>query len=134
MRSTIEAIASDLTEDGFVPPKESTPTGWGGRAERSSSAPSGWCHAWPRRARWTGHKLFDRLGSCANDLGLLAVGEDEWRPTLGATPTPDRFLVSPGVRESGEECVFHRRPDGRVASMMLATTSLRRLDPVDEGW
>ncbi len=66
-------------------------------------------------------------------LSLLAVGEDEWRPTLGATPTPDRFLVSPGVRESGEECVFHRRPDGRVASMMLATTSLRRLDPVDEG-
>jgi CubicO group peptidase (beta-lactamase class C family) len=65
-------------------------------------------------------------------LSLLAAGEDEWRPTLAATPTPDRFLVSPGVRESGEQCVFHRRPDGRIASMMLATTSLRRLDPVDE--
>src|SRR3954471_2910529 len=65
-------------------------------------------------------------------LSLLAAGEDEWRPTLEATPAPDRFKVSPGVRESGEECVFHRRADGRVASMMLATTSLRRLDPVDE--
>ena len=66
-------------------------------------------------------------------LSLLAAGEDEWRPTLAPTATADRYVVSPGVRESGEACVFHRRPDGRVASMMLATTSLRRLDPVDEG-
>jgi CubicO group peptidase (beta-lactamase class C family) len=66
-------------------------------------------------------------------LSLLAAGEDEWRPTLAPTATADRYVVSPGVRESGEECVFHRRPDGRVALMMLATTSLRRLDPVDQG-
>jgi CubicO group peptidase (beta-lactamase class C family) len=66
-------------------------------------------------------------------LSLLAAGEDDWRPTLAPTQTADRFLVSPGVRESGEACVFHRRPDGRVASMMIATTSLRRLDPVDQG-
>ena len=66
-------------------------------------------------------------------LSLLAAGEDEWRPTLAPTATADRFVVSPGVRESGEACVFHRRPDGRVASMMVATTSLRRLDPVDQG-
>lgn len=66
-------------------------------------------------------------------LSLLAAGEDDWRPTLAPTQTADRFVVSPGVRESGEACVFHRRPDGRVASMMVATTSLRRLDPVDQG-
>jgi CubicO group peptidase (beta-lactamase class C family) len=66
-------------------------------------------------------------------LSLLAAGEDDWRPTLEPTQTADRFVVSPGVRESGEACVFHRRPDGRVASMMVATTSLRRLDPVDQG-
>jgi CubicO group peptidase (beta-lactamase class C family) len=66
-------------------------------------------------------------------LSLVEPSEDTWRPTLTPADVPDRFVVSPGVRESGEECVFRRRPDGRVESMMLATTSLRRLDPVDEG-
>ena len=67
------------------------------------------------------------------ELSLLAAGEDDSAADLAPTQTADRFVVSPGVRESGEACVFHRRPDGRVASMMVATTSLRRLDPVDEG-
>jgi hypothetical protein len=65
-------------------------------------------------------------------LTLLEAGEDGWLPTLTPTGEPDRFVISAGVRESGEPCEFRRRPDGRVASMMLATTSLRRLDPVDE--
>jgi len=73
-----------------------------------------------------------RVESRDGKLSLLAEDDETWRPTLEPAEAPDRFVVSPGFRESGEACVFHRRPDGRVASMMLATTSLRRLDPVDE--
>jgi hypothetical protein len=73
-----------------------------------------------------------RVESRDGKLSLLAEDDETWRPTLEPAEAPDRFVVSPGFRESGELCVFHRRPDGRVASMMLATTSLRRLAPVDE--
>lgn len=55
----------------------------------------------------------------------------EWRPTLAATGERDRFVVEPGVRESGEPCSFVRRADGRVESVILGPMVLRRLDPVD---
>lgn len=64
------------------------------------------------------------------ELTLLEASDEGWHPTLAPTGTPDRFVVNPGFRESGEACVFHRRADGRVAWMMLATVSVRRLDPV----
>ncbi|HVI18499.1 MAG TPA: serine hydrolase domain-containing protein, partial [Gaiellales bacterium] len=54
-----------------------------------------------------------------------------WRPTLTATDRPDSFVVDPYVREAGEPCVFHRRADGRVDSVALGPTVLRRLEAVD---
>jgi hypothetical protein len=53
-----------------------------------------------------------------------------WRPTLAATGQPDAFVVDPYVREAGEPCVFHRRVDGRVDSVVLGPTVFRRFDAV----
>jgi hypothetical protein len=35
------------------------------------------------------------------------------------------------VRESGEPAVFRQLPDGRVASLFLASSTLQRLQPVE---
>jgi D-alanyl-D-alanine carboxypeptidase len=53
-----------------------------------------------------------------------------WRPTLAPTGGPDKFVVEPGFRESGEPVVFHRLADGRVASVFLAAASFARMDRV----
>jgi CubicO group peptidase (beta-lactamase class C family) len=52
-------------------------------------------------------------------------------PTLSATDQPDVFVVGSGVRQSGETATFRRRADGRVASVLFASTTLARLDTVD---
>lgn len=54
----------------------------------------------------------------------------EWRPTLAATDDPDVFLIDPGVRQSGENAVFRRTPDGRVASVFIAAGTWVRLESV----
>ncbi|MGA2835634.1 MAG: serine hydrolase domain-containing protein [Acidimicrobiales bacterium] len=52
-------------------------------------------------------------------------------PTLSPTDDPDVFLIDPGVRQSGETAIFRRRADGRVASVLFASTTHLRLDAVD---
>src|ERR671931_686971 len=68
------------------------------------------------------------------DRALTFVDPDkpEWRPTLVPDEGADRFTVEAGVRESGEPVVFHRRGDGRVASVTIGPFSLARFDPVGQ--
>lgn len=68
------------------------------------------------------------------DAKLTFIDPDtpEWRPTLAPTDSPDRFIVEPGVRESGEPVLFHRRGDGRVSWVSIGPFSLSRFDPVDQ--
>jgi CubicO group peptidase (beta-lactamase class C family) len=63
-------------------------------------------------------------------LSLIDPTNDSWRPVLSPTDDPYAFVVERGVRESGEPAVFHHLPDGRVASLFLASLILRRLQPV----
>jgi hypothetical protein len=64
-------------------------------------------------------------------LTRVDPAENTWRPILAVTNDPDTFTIKPGVRESGEQSVFRRRPDGRVASLFLACRTFRRVDPVE---
>ncbi|MGE5226956.1 MAG: serine hydrolase domain-containing protein [Planctomycetaceae bacterium] len=64
-------------------------------------------------------------------LTFVDPDQPEWRPTLAPSGTPDVFVVEPGVRESGEPCVFDRRADGRVRSVLLGPMTFARLDPVE---
>ncbi len=67
--------------------------------------------------------------------GTLTIVDPElaaWRPTLKPTGDPNVFLIEPGVRESGENAVFNRLPDGRVASVFIAAGTWLRLDPVTQ--
>ena len=65
-------------------------------------------------------------------LTLIDPEDKSYLPTLEPTGEPDTFVISAGVRESGETCVFTRRPDGRVLSLYLgAAWVLQRLDPVE---
>jgi CubicO group peptidase (beta-lactamase class C family) len=63
-------------------------------------------------------------------LTFVDPTSEDWRPTLTATGQPDAFVVDPYVREAGEPCVFHRRADGRVDTVALGPTVLRRYDAV----
>jgi CubicO group peptidase (beta-lactamase class C family) len=63
-------------------------------------------------------------------LAVIDPDDATWRPTLTPTDDPNVFVVDPGCRESGEPAVFHRVSDGRVRSVLLATTTWVRLDPV----
>ena len=63
-------------------------------------------------------------------LAILNPDDPAWRPTLTATSDRDVFTVDPGERESGENVIFNRAPDGRVASVFIAAGTWRRLDPV----
>jgi len=63
-------------------------------------------------------------------LVLVDPTEPSWVKTLAPTEDPDVFVVEPGVRESGEPATFRRTPDGRVASVHLASETHVRLDPV----
>lgn len=65
--------------------------------------------------------------------GKLTILDPElaaWRPTLAPTSEPDVFLIEPGFRESGENAIFKRLPDGRVASVFIAAGTWARLEPV----
>jgi CubicO group peptidase (beta-lactamase class C family) len=64
-------------------------------------------------------------------LTFLDAAEATWRPTLQPTGDPDTFIVERGARESGEPCSFQRSADGRIKAVTLATTTFRRLDPVE---
>ena len=64
-------------------------------------------------------------------LTFVDPGEETWRPTLQPTADPDRFVIERGVRESGELCSFERTADGRIRSVRVASTVLRRLDAVE---
>ena len=72
-----------------------------------------------RRVEWRDRKL-----------AILNPDDPAWRPTLAATSAPDTFIVEPGERESGENVVFDRAPDGRVASVFIAAGTWQRLEPV----
>ena len=63
-------------------------------------------------------------------LTILAPELPEWRPTLAPSADPDLFVIEPGFRESGENAVFNRLPDGRVASVFIAAGTWMRLEPV----
>ena len=63
-------------------------------------------------------------------LVFVDPSEPTWHPTLAPTDDPDVFIVEPGVRESGEPATFRRTPDGRVASVHLASETHVRLEPV----
>jgi hypothetical protein len=65
--------------------------------------------------------------------GKLTIVDPElpaWRPTLAPTADPDVFLIEPGFRESGENALFKRLADGRVASVFIAAGTWQRLEPV----
>ena len=63
-------------------------------------------------------------------LTFVDPEDAKWRPTLASTGNQDVFLIEPGVRESGEQAVFRRLSDGRVASVFIASGTYVRLDPV----
>jgi hypothetical protein len=66
------------------------------------------------------------------ELTLVDPDDPTWRPTLTPTGSPDEFAVARGFRQSGERCIFERRPDGRVRSLrVVGVVALRRLDPVE---
>jgi CubicO group peptidase (beta-lactamase class C family) len=73
-----------------------------------------------RRVEWRNGKLT-----------MLAPDLPEWHPTLAPTDDPDVFVIEPGFRESGENAVFNRLPDGRVASVFIAAGTWTRLEPVE---
>jgi CubicO group peptidase (beta-lactamase class C family) len=64
-------------------------------------------------------------------LSMIDPTDDTWKAALSPTEDPYAFVVESGVRESGEPAVFHQLPDGRVASLFLASTTLQRLQPVE---
>ena len=64
-------------------------------------------------------------------LTFVDPAKETWRPTLVPTDVADMFVVAPGVRESGERVVFHRLPDGRIDSVLLAAATLRRFGPIE---
>jgi CubicO group peptidase (beta-lactamase class C family) len=72
-----------------------------------------------RRVEWRDAKLV-----------ILNPDDPAWRPTLVAASDPDIFIVEPGERESGENVVFTRAADGRVASVFIAAGTWQRLEPV----
>jgi len=64
------------------------------------------------------------------NLVIIDPTVPQWRPTLTPTEDPSIFLIEPGIRQSGENAVFNRLPDGRVASVFIAAGTWVRLDPV----
>jgi hypothetical protein len=53
-----------------------------------------------------------------------------WRLPLAPTSDPDVFAYGPGSDFSGENAVFRRLADGRVASVLLMDSTFVRLDRV----
>jgi CubicO group peptidase (beta-lactamase class C family) len=63
-------------------------------------------------------------------LSVIDPDDAAWRPTLAPTNQPDVFVVEPGSRQSGEQTLFRRLADGRVASVFIAASTFMRLDRV----
>lgn len=63
-------------------------------------------------------------------LTIIDPALPAWHPTLATTGDRDVFLIEPGFRESGENAVFNRTGDGRVASVFIAAGTWLRMDPV----
>ena len=63
-------------------------------------------------------------------LTIIDPALPAWRPTLAGTADRDVFLIERGFRESGENAVFNRLSDGRVASVFIAAGTWQRMDPV----
>jgi CubicO group peptidase (beta-lactamase class C family) len=74
--------------------------------------------------------MFIRLEWRDGKLTLVDPESAAWRPTLAPTGDPGILVVEPGYRESGELASFRRLADGRAASVLLASATLARLDPV----
>jgi CubicO group peptidase (beta-lactamase class C family) len=71
-----------------------------------------------------------RLEWRAGKLTFVSREATAWRLPLAPTADPDVFVVEPGSAQSGDQVIFHRGPDGRVTSVLLADTTLVRLDRV----
>ncbi|HET7172335.1 MAG TPA: serine hydrolase domain-containing protein [Gaiellales bacterium] len=64
-------------------------------------------------------------------LTFVDADSPSWRPTLAPGASPDAFVVEPGVREAGEPCTFERTAGGGVRAVVVGSTRLRRLEPVE---
>jgi len=62
--------------------------------------------------------------------GPATAEAPDWRIVLAPTSTPDLFTIAHGGNLSGENVIFRRLADGRVASVLLADSTWVRLDPV----
>ncbi len=65
----------------------------------------------------------------AGQLAFTSPGGNGWRLPLTPAGPPGTFTVPPGSAQSGEPVIFHRRAGGQVTSVLLAETTLVRLDP-----
>jgi CubicO group peptidase (beta-lactamase class C family) len=63
-------------------------------------------------------------------LAFLDQGNGGPPVCLAQAGDADTFVAEPGVRASGEQVVFRRLADGRVASAFVAGGTMLRLDPV----
>jgi hypothetical protein len=63
-------------------------------------------------------------------LAFLDQGNGGAPVCLAQAGDADTFLAEPGVRASGEQVLFSRLADGRVASAFVAGATMLRLDPV----
>ena len=66
-------------------------------------------------------------------LILVSTEDATWRPELEPADGPDTFMVGPGFRQSGERVQFRRLPGGQVASAVMESGTLLRLDLVGAG-
>ena len=76
---------------------------------------------WVFRVEWQGQLVFVSPEAPGWKLGLLPTAD------------PDVFTVEPGSNFAGEDVVFSRLADGRVASVLFVESSFVRLDPVGHG-
>jgi CubicO group peptidase (beta-lactamase class C family) len=71
-----------------------------------------------------------RLEWQAGELVFVSPELPGWKLALLPTSHPDVFTVEPGSNFAGEDVVFRRLADGRVASVLLVESSYARLDPL----
>jgi hypothetical protein len=61
-------------------------------------------------------------------LAFVSAEAPGWKLALLPTTDPDVFTVEPGSDFAGEDVVFSRFPDGRVASVLFVESSFVRLE------
>jgi CubicO group peptidase (beta-lactamase class C family) len=71
-----------------------------------------------------------RLGWRDGNLAFTALDVSAWSMTLAPTSDPDVFSSAPGSDFAGDNVVFRRLADGRVASVFLMDSTFVRLDSV----